>query len=89
MDDLKGIVRQELCEYGKIRVKLADVMEARGISRNRLHVLTNIKYDVVTRYYKGENIVMVDLDLLARICFVLNCKIEDLLEYQLEPQDEN
>ena len=88
MDEVKGIVKQELCEYGSIRVKLADVMQARKISRNRLHVLTNIKYDVITRYYKGENIIMVDLDLLARICYVLNCKIEDLLEYRMEDKDQ-
>lgn len=82
MDELKGIVRQELCEYGHVRVRLAEIMDARGITRNRLHVLTGIKYDVITRYYRGENIIMVDLDLLARICFVLGCKIEDLLVYE-------
>lgn len=82
MNELKGIVRQELCEYGHVRVKLAEVMEARGVTRNRLHVLTGIKYDVITRYYRGENIIMADLDLLARICYVLDCRIEDLLEYE-------
>jgi len=82
MDNLKSIVRHELCEYGRIRVKLAEVMDARGITRNRLRTLTGIKYDVITRYYKGENIVMADLDLLARICYVLDCGIEDILEYE-------
>jgi len=82
MDELKSIVKQEMREYGCIRVKLAEIMDRRGITRNRLRTLTGIKYDVLTRYYKGENIIMVDLDLLSRICCVLDCRIEDLLEYQ-------
>ena len=82
MDELRGIVRQELCEYGCVRVRLREVMEKRGVTRNRLRALTGIKYDVITRYYKGENIAKVDLDLLARICYTLNCTVADLLVYQ-------
>ena len=85
MDELRGIVRQELCEYGSIRVRLREVLEDRGVTRNRLRALTGIKYDVITRYYKGENISKVDLDLLARICYALNCTVADLLVY--EPAD--
>lgn len=79
---LKGVVQYRVSEYGNIVVKLADVMEANGITRNRLSKLTGSKYDVVDRYYKGTDIVMADLDFLARVCYVLDCKIEDLLEYR-------
>ena len=44
------------------------------ITRNRLHTLTGIKYDVIDRYYKGVNIAMADLDFLAKVCFALNCR---------------
>lgn len=81
MDDLNGIVQYEIRDYGHVQVKLADVMQMRGITRNRLRTLTGIKYDVIDRYYKGCNIAMADLDFLAKVCFVLNCKVEDLLEY--------
>lgn len=81
MDEFKNIVRQQLVEYGSIKVKLANVMENRGITRNHLRTLTGCKYDVVDRYYKGCDIVRADLDFLARVCFVLDCRIEDLLEY--------
>lgn len=81
MDDLNGIVQYEIRDYGHVRVKLADMMHRRGITRNRLRTLTGIKYDVIDRYFKGSNIAMADLDFLAKVCFVLNCRVEDLLEY--------
>ena len=82
MDNLNGIIQYEVRDYGRIKVKLADVMDARGITRNRLRTLTGVKYDVVDRYYKGANIVMADLDFLAKVCCVLECQIGDLLEYE-------
>ena len=61
---------------------LANVMDARGITRNRLRTLTGVKYDVIDRYYKGQDIALVDLDFLAKVCYVLDCKVEDLLQYE-------
>ncbi|WP_419045589.1 helix-turn-helix domain-containing protein, partial [Dysosmobacter sp.] len=57
-------------------------MDARGITRNRLRTLTGVKYDVIDRYYKGQDIALVDLDFLAKVCYVLDCKVEDLLQYE-------
>lgn len=82
MDGFKSIVSYHLQEYGRVRVKLAEVLADRRITRNRLHTLTGIKNDVIDRYYKAENITMVDLDFLAKVCCVLDCGIEDLLEYE-------
>ena len=86
MDDLKSIVSYQTQEYGRVRVKLAELLDSRGITRNRLRTLTGVKYEVIDRYYKAQNIEMVDLDFLAKVCFALNCKIDDLLEYQPEEQ---
>ena len=81
MDQYKSIINYTTVQYGEIHVKLAELMKSRKISRNRLHTLTGIKYDVIDRYYKADHVEMVDLDFLAKVCFVLNCRIEDLLEY--------
>ncbi|MCI9187621.1 MAG: helix-turn-helix transcriptional regulator [Oscillospiraceae bacterium] len=78
---MKGIITYHTEEYGNIRVKLAEVLDSRGITRNRLATLTGAKYAIIDRYYKAEQIEMVDLNLFAKICYVLDCKIEDLLEY--------
>lgn len=81
MDGVRSIIRYQVDEYGSVKVKLAEVLDSRGITRNRLSTLTGIKYEVVDRYYQGR-IERVDLDLIAKVCYVLNCKIEDLLEYE-------
>lgn len=83
MDDLKSIVvSYQTNEYGCVRVKLAEVLDSRGITRNHLTKLTGIKYGIIDRYYKANQIERVDLDFIAKVCFVLGCKVEDLLEYE-------
>ena len=82
MDDFKSIITYTTQEYGSVKVKLSKVLDGKGITSNRLNTLTGIKYDVIDRYYKADNIEMADLNFLAKVCFVLDCKIEDLLEYQ-------
>lgn len=80
--DIKSIINYQTAEYGHIKVKLADVLDSRGITRNRLRTLTGVKYDVINRYYKGQDVTLADLDFLAKCCYVLDCTISDLLEYQ-------
>ena len=81
MDGLKSVVHYQTEEYGHIKVKLAEVLDSRGITRNRLRTLTGSRYEVVDRYYKGVNVEMADLDFLAKVCYVLDCEVSDLLEY--------
>ena len=87
MDIPRSVVQYHVSEYGLVVVKLASVMEENKITRNRLSKLTGSKYDVVDRYYKGTDITMADLDFLARVCYVLDCRIEDLLVYQPAEKD--
>ena len=47
-----------------------------------MRTLTGVKYDVIDRYYKGQDIALVDLDFLAKVCYVLDCTVEDLLQYE-------
>lgn len=82
MTEPRSIISYTTEEYGVVRVKLAQLLDSRGITRNRLRTLTGVKYDVIDRYYKGERVAMADLDFLAKVCFVLDCRIEDLLEYE-------
>ena len=82
MAEAKSIVTSQTREYGVVKVKLAALMDWRGITRNRLRTLTGIKYDVIDRYYKNEVVSMVDMDFLAKVCYVLDCRVEDVLEYE-------
>ena len=52
------------------------------MTRNRLANLTGLVYNSVNRYYQNAPISSVDLDVLAKICLVLNCDISDVLKYE-------
>ena len=70
-------------EYGHIRMKLGEYMNERGINRNTLSRLTGVRFEVIDKWSKGK-VERMDLDTLARICYVLDCKITDILEYKGE-----
>lgn len=82
MQEPKGVYDFQLRNYGHIRVKVKELLEERGITRYRLSELTGVKFTVIDRYYKDVQIAKVDLDILSRICYVLACRIEDVLEYE-------
>ena len=69
-----------ICEYGKINIHLKDIMDAQKITRNQLSRLTNTRFEVINKWYNG-NVERIDCDVLARICFSLDCSVEDIIEY--------
>jgi putative transcriptional regulator len=71
-----------LKEYGRVVITLKDVMDKQDMTRNRLASLTGLVYNSINRYYQNAPISSVDLDVLAKICFVLNCEIADVLHYE-------
>ena len=68
-------------EYGKIYLNLKEVMDNNGITRNALARSVNTRFEVVDKWYKGE-VEKIDLDILARICYVLKCDVKDILCYK-------
>ena len=67
-------------DYGHVELKLKEVMDERGISRNQLAKLIDARFEVVGKWYKGE-VEKMDLDILARICYALDCTAEDIIQY--------
>lgn len=70
-----------LKNYGKVEFNIRKIMKEKNITRNRLSVLTGATYNVINRYYNND-ITRLDLDVLARICYVLDCQISDIIEYK-------
>ena len=77
---------EQIQNYGFVKVKLADLLQDRGITRNRLSALTGVKYTTIDHYYKADHIEMADLNFLAKVCYVLDCRIEDILEYEVSEE---
>lgn len=67
-------------DYGKIKLKLRELMDKNGVTRNNLARKVDVRFEVIDRWFSGD-IEKLDLDILARICFVMNCGVEDILEY--------
>ena len=68
-------------DYGHIQLKLKDVMKAQNISINRLACRAEMQRTQLKAYMNNE-IQRIDLAVMARLCYVLECDLQDLLEYQ-------
>ena len=58
------------------------IMVKNNISIYQLSKLTGLKYDVILRYY-NNSIIKYDSIVLAKLCWVLNCSISDVLKYEV------
>lgn len=74
------IDRMDTQDYGHVAVRLAELIEEKGISKNKLLHRAELERTQLNQYCNGK-IIRVDLSVLARICNALDCKIEDILEY--------
>ena len=74
-------------EYGTIRIKLDELIVKAGISKNKLSHKAEMQRTQINNYCNNQ-ITRLDIDVLARICTVLNCTISDLLEF-VPPHDKD
>lgn len=69
-----------MSEYGKINIKLDELLKKSGMSKNKLSHKAELQRSQINGYCNNE-ITRLDIDVLARICTAMGCKIEDLLEF--------
>lgn len=66
--------------YGKIKIHLAELIEETGISKNKLSQRAEMQRTQLN-HYCNNTVTRLDVDVLARLCTVLDCEIGDLLEF--------
>ncbi|MBQ8840582.1 MAG: helix-turn-helix transcriptional regulator [Clostridia bacterium] len=74
-------------KVGKIVVKLEEYLEKNEISKNKLSHVAEMERTQINKYCRNQ-VTRIDTDVLARICYALNCSIGDILEY-VPAEDDN
>lgn len=68
-------------EYGHIEIKIKPIMDKKNITRNALARAINARFEVIDKWYNGH-VEKIDADVLARICYVLECSPADIIIYK-------
>ena len=66
--------------FGTVKINLAQIIEEKGISKNKLSQRAEMQRTQLNNYCNNR-ISRLDIDVLARLCTVLECDISDLLEF--------
>ena len=74
-----------MARYGKIRIKLDELLKKSGMSKNKLSQRAEMQRTQLN-HYCNNTITRLDTDVLARLCTVLDCEIGALLEF-VPPED--
>jgi putative transcriptional regulator len=73
-------------DYGNTQLRLDAWLKQNKITINKLATLTNAEFKTIKRLCT-EKVERLDMDLLARICYVLDCEPGDLIVYH-KPKNE-
>ena len=68
-------------DYGHIIIHLEELIQASGLSKNKVSQRAEMQRTQLNNYCKNE-VARVDLAVLARLCHVLGVGIDELLEYR-------
>lgn len=81
MVEEKFVYNKTYNDYGKIVFTIDKVLKKRNMKPYRLSVLTGINWGIVKKYIRGD-LYRVDLDLLSKMCYALDCSLSDLIHYE-------
>ena len=70
---------------GKIKSRLEDILKERDIALNTLSFRAEMQRTQL-RNYRDNKVQRLDIDILLRLCYVLECDLTDLIEY-IPPED--
>ena len=65
--------------FGKIIFKIDQVLEEKNISKNKLEKESNLQRTQLNSYCNNK-VKRIDLETIAKICYVLECDSDDIVE---------
>ncbi len=72
---------KEEFKYGEVIFKLDKLLDKKNINRNQIIDKTGIRFESIQKFYNGTA-KLIDIEVLAKLCEVLDCNIEDIIEYK-------
>lgn len=76
---MKAIIH-EVEDIGDIHIKLDEILKKKDISTYALSTKSNIRFQTI-QMLRENRATRIDLNVLTKLCYVLNCKVEDIVEY--------
>ena len=70
-------------KQGKIVICLDEKLKEKGLSRNKFAQRAEMQRTKLNRYINNE-VALIRVDVLARMCSVLECEVSDILTYREE-----
>lgn len=70
-------------KQGKIIICLDEKLKEKGLSKNKFAQRAEMQRTQLNRYIKNE-VALISVDVLARMCSVLECEVSDILTYREE-----
>ena len=67
-------------DYGHVEIKLKEIMESQDISINKLACRAEMQRTQLKKYI-NNNVQRVELAILSRLCYCLDCDLNDILVY--------
>ena len=67
-------------DYGHIRLKLDEIMKEQQISINKLAFRAEMQRTQLKAYIKND-VQRIDISVLSRLCYALECSLDELIEY--------
>lgn len=77
MEEQRYVYDKVYKDYGRIVLTIDHMLKTRKMNIYQLSKLTGINWSIVQKYVNGT-LYRVDLDILSRMCFALNCSLEDI-----------
>lgn len=65
---------------GEIKIHLEEILQKRGVSLNQLSFRAEMQRTQL-RNYRDNKVQRLDVDILLRLCYVLECDLSELIEY--------
>lgn len=69
-----------MANRGTIKIHLEELLNESGLSKNKFCQRAELQRGQLNSYLRNS-ITRLDIDVLSRMCYTLDCQISDILEY--------